>query len=236
MGILSGSFVIDSGGPASPGSATKLTIATTGVMTLSSATASTSTSTGALVLSGASAGLGMLGNLWVGGTGNFAGQTTFQAQANWSSGSTTAYIGIVGGGQETLHVGNNNSNLRTVNITSAQNTGTSASTAFLVTGGTNAGTDLITVLHSGNTAFSSTTEATTGGVGSLTTAGGIYATKKIIGGSTISSAGPTGGNGAAEIQFGTLRTGVALAASTTTGWQINVGGTLVTLAVLSTNP
>jgi len=50
-------------------------------------------------------------------------------------------------------------------------------------------TSRLTINASGDTALSSTTEATTGGAGSLTTAGGIYAAKKIITASTITALG-----------------------------------------------
>lgn len=80
-----------------------------------------------------------------------------------------------------------------------------------------------------------TTEATTGGAGSFTTGGGIYAAAKVISGSSFTSGAPSGGTAAAW-KMGAHRTGIALAVSTTDGVQLDVGGTLYTLATLTTNP
>jgi hypothetical protein len=82
---------------------------------------------------------------------------------------------------------------------------------------------------------SSTLDAYSTSVGSITTLGGIYATKQIVCGSTISTGqGPMASIG--QWNFGPVRTSTGLAASTTTGLQVAVGGVLYTLAVLSTNP
>lgn len=62
------------------------------------------------------------------------------------------------------------------------------------------------------------------------TAGNVTAAGSFTGGA------PTGGNGAAAWKPGTVRTSTGLAVSTTSGVQLDVGGTLVTLAVLTTNP
>lgn len=59
----------------------------TGVLTLAGTTQSTSTSTGQAIIAG---GMGLAKNLWVGGTGNFAGAVTLQ--------STLALGGTVSGG------------------------------------------------------------------------------------------------------------------------------------------
>ncbi len=70
------------------------------------------------------------------------------------------------------------------NLTSV---GTSHDFRLYNNGGTNR-YDLTVAYATGDTALTSTTEATTGGAGSLTTAGGIYAAKKIIGAGTIRAA------------------------------------------------
>lgn len=59
----------------------------TGVLTLAGTTQSTSTSTGQAIIAG---GMGLAKNLWVGGTGNFAGAVTLQ--------STLTLGGTVSGG------------------------------------------------------------------------------------------------------------------------------------------
>jgi hypothetical protein len=63
----------------------------------------------------------------------------------------------------------------------------------------------VTVASTGEVAVSSTTDATTGGAGSLTTAGGIYAAKKIISATDISAAS-FGATSAGTGAFTTLST------------------------------
>ncbi len=72
-----------------------------------------------------------------------------------------------------------------------------------------------------------------GTVFAMTIAAGATPTTT-LGGAITTAAGTTAAAGAWKL--GALRTGVALAASTTQGIQLDVGGTLYTLAVLSTNP
>lgn len=52
---------------------------------------------------------------------------------------------------------------------------------------------------------------------------------------SVTTGAPTSGS-AGAIKFGATVSGVALAASTTTGWRVNVGGSDITVAVLTTNP
>ena len=86
----------------------------------------------------------------------------------------------------------------------------------------------------------SAASAITGGIvisttlGTAATSVGIGGGNINLGGSITTGAGVT--NAAGTWKLGALRTGTALVISTTQGIQIDVGGTLYTLAVLSTNP
>lgn len=54
--------------------------------------------------------------------------------------------------------------------------------------------------------------------------------------STLKTGTPNTGAGAGLWKLGVARTSTGLVPSTTTGLQVDIGGTLYTLAVLSTNP
>lgn len=98
---------------------------------------------------------------------------------------------------------------------------TDGSTGQLAAVGTDIYLDFTTTLH---------LRKLTGGtieVASLAAAGLTVA-------GSVTTADPT--NGAGAWLFGKVRTGVALAPSTTSGLQVKVDGTLYTLAVLTTNP
>ncbi len=69
----------------------------TGVLTLAGTTQSTSTSTGQAIISG---GMGLAKNLWVGGTGNFAGAVTLQAALTY--GGVTLSNAVTGTGNMVL--------------------------------------------------------------------------------------------------------------------------------------
>jgi hypothetical protein len=77
----------------------------------------------------------------------------------------------------------------------------------------------------GDAFFASTTDATTGGAGSLSTAGGIYAAKQIIGATGILSFSPTAGIGYTTGAGGT----VTQATSRTTGVTLNQVSGAITL-------
>lgn len=187
-------------------------------------TASTTTTTGSLINAG---GFGNAGNLWVGGTGNFAGQvvggggintTLYYHQFAGSFTSTGNPIGLFV--NPTLTPGGATSNNYTFAAQGTLNkptgVGAVAATAWFIqptigAGGGGSFTDAATVyindapsggvtnsaliVASGISRFRDTTEATTGGAGSLTTAGGIYVAKAIISGSTTASTSATTGSG-----------------------------------------
>ena len=69
----------------------------TGVLTLAGTTQSTSTTTGQAIISG---GMGLAKNLWVGGTGNFAGAVTLQAALTY--GGVTLSNAVTGTGNMVL--------------------------------------------------------------------------------------------------------------------------------------
>ncbi len=91
------------------------------------------------------------------------------------------------------------------------------------------------ILGSGGSAPSNTTSGSNIFTAGIATSGPGYFGGVLVAAS-LQGGAPAGGNGAAAWKPGTIRTGVALTPSTTTGVQLDVGGTLVTLAVLSTNP
>ena len=82
---------------------------------------------------------------------------------------------------------------------------------------------------------SSTIDAYGSSTGSIVSAGGINAAKQIIAGTSIST-----GQGAmastSQWLIGPKRTSTGLSVSTTSGVQVVIDGTLLTLAVLTTNP
>lgn len=151
----------------------------TGAVTLASTTASTSTTTGSLVTAG---GLGVAGAGWFGGTvhsGSAANAFTVDTNnvtgLNMKSVSSTVGMGLNASDQLVFNFGGIYP----------------AAYQFY----TSVGTGLSVAPSTVNVGY--TTEATTGGAGSLTTAGGIYAAKKIIAntelvaGTTLTTAGGT---------------------------------------------
>jgi hypothetical protein len=87
----------------------------------------------------------------------------------------------------------------------------------------------------GGLSVGSTTASTTYGTGCAIFAGGVGISGNIVTNGSIKTAAPAGGVAAAW-KTGAVRSGVALVASTTAGIQIDVGGVLYTLAILTTNP
>lgn len=69
-----------------------------------------------------------------------------------------------------------------------------------------------------------------------TGAGVLTVTGSFLTAGSITTGTPAGGAGAAAWKVGQVRTSTALIVSTTTGVQLDVGGMLVTLATLTTNP
>lgn len=80
-----------------------------------------------------------------------------------------------------------------------------------------------------------TTEATTGGAGSLVAAGGIYATKKIITASSLTTGAPNGGT-AGVWKLGSVVTGVTSTFVTTNYVELDIGGTLYKLGTVTSVP
>jgi hypothetical protein len=163
----------------------------TGAATFAATTSGTSTTAAAVLAKS----LGLTENLWVGGTLNVAGATTIGGTGTEISGA--GYLRATSGFAKT------DTTLRNIAAFSTNEAaGSSYKLLVSVTGNATAASrifDLQTsnegVSNSGvlrlqnlggsttvNGIFTSTdtTEATTGGAGSLTTAGGIYAAKKII--------------------------------------------------------
>ena len=150
------------------GGSNALSIApTTKNVSIASTTASTSSATGALTVGG---GLG------VAGAGYFGGQV---AASHSSSGSAnSAFTNTHAGGYGLLSRGGS----------------TAGTTQYVARFADYNNADALTV-YSDKVAVAATTEATTAGAGSLTTAGGIYAAKQIISGSNHISNYVTAANG-----------------------------------------
>ncbi len=167
----------------------------TGNTSFTSATSGTSTTAAAIL----GKSMGLTENLWVGGTGNFAGDVTVSAGNLWVQNNGT--VGSQASGSSSIAFG--------------------GSSMFFKSGSTN-----VASIQSATT-FSvlSTTEATTGGAGSLTTAGGIYAAKQIIGATGILSFSPTAGIGYATGAGGA----VTQITSRTTGVTLNKVSGAITL-------
>lgn len=202
---------------------TKKGILTASALDFSSITTSGISTTVAALLAKSA---GFTENVYVGGTGNFAGAVNITSNSltvNSGSGTQTFTLGdgtltkasgsgfILG---SALKPASSNDNANDLGALGAQ-----WRTIYLGTSLINAGT----------------TEATTGGAGSLTTAGGIYATKKIISGSSFQGGTPSGGTSAAWIP-GTVVTGVTATMVTTNYIQLDVGGTLYKLATVTSVP
>lgn len=227
-----------------------------GTLSIAATTPSTVTTNGSLVNAG---GFGNAGAGFFGGNvtaPNFVFNATTSVSASANKGALGVASGVVSmwsWGPDASTTGTFDFETRSSNGSLGSSAGTLGDSGLTIAAITNAvssssgsvvvGTGLATVkvgigggnIFAGGTINAgSTTEATTGGAGSLITAGGIYAAKKLITASTLSTADPTNGIGA--WMLGTVRTGVALAPSTTSGLQVKVDGTLYTLAVLSTNP
>jgi len=195
---LNASYGIDFWGLAASTWTKRATISNTGAFSTTDTTASTSMTTGSATFGG---GIGVTGAAWVGGTGNFAGIVTAQtgitipAVANGSTLISTSGTGYASYQQLFSQQNAANSDAMSLGQTGAAYAGPLASvgnsqvyiysparlTIARGAGATNG-------FHFDSTAFTvtPTTDATTGGAGSITTAGGIYATKKIIAGTSYS--------------------------------------------------
>jgi hypothetical protein len=156
----------------------------TGVVTVAPTTASTSTTTGSLINAG---GFGNAGAFYNGGNVSALGTShtfgpSFSAVA-WGTGGDLNVNGTTGGLVGVYYNGTAKGYLL-ANSASLQLQGHSSTQLNLQTSGGN-----VSVGNTGTVITANgTTEATTGGAGSLTTAGGIYAAKKIITASTVTTA------------------------------------------------
>lgn len=162
-----------------------------GVVLVAGNVASISTTTGAFTDAG---GAGFVGNVFAGGLNAVTSRSTMglsgSAQTAIESnetlqlyGSSTSYLRVQGSTTTTGIFGADSSG-------PAVFVGSYTNTPFALRQNNVA---RVTIgATTGDTAFSSTTDATTGGAGSVNTAGGIYAAKQIISGTTITAAG-TGG-------------------------------------------
>lgn len=175
--------------------------------TFSAGTASTSTITGTVILSGS-------GGLGVGGAGFFGTGITTNAGGIYAYGASSTFDALA-------HSTDMVMTLRTLNAASASTRGLITNKAltgvmeFSSDAGGNGSargfdfktltTSRLTINASGDTALSSTTEATTAGAGSLTTAGGIYAAKNIVTAQTIIG-GVQSLSGAGAVNVTTLTT------------------------------
>lgn len=149
-------------------------------------TAATSTTTGALQVAG---GVGVDGAAYIGGQLNALGTGAHVMRGYLFFNTSVAYPGGLGADGQARLYGNS--------VTGATLYGQGSNADFTLL--TKSGNTVMEVpTGSRNVALASTTEATTGGAGSLTTAGGIYAAKKVVamGGvvvdKTITTAGTTG--------------------------------------------
>lgn len=142
-------------------------------------TASSTTTTGALTVAG---GAGIAGAVYVGSSANVNGTIQVTATTTPSSGSG---LEIQGGSAPVLFAYNRTgaAYLPMENYALSFNWRIGATTKMTLSA------------SAGDLALASTTEATTGGAGSLTTAGGIYAAKAIVSASTTAATSTTTGSG-----------------------------------------
>lgn len=170
------------------------------------------------------------GSSYIGAALNVGGLTRL-GNATWTAAA-------LGAGE--LVLGNGTTDTPGIHFYTANNTNigidNSAGTLRFVSNLDESGGAVVTTMtNAGVWTVSATTEATTGGAGSIVTSGGIYAAKKVISASSYTSGAPTAGSAGAW-KFGANQTGVALTVSATNGLRVNVDGTDYTLAVLTTNP
>jgi fibronectin-binding autotransporter adhesin len=146
-----------------------------GQVIMISGTSSTSTVTGALVVTG---GAGISQNLFVGGTGNFAGIGNFTSGTG-STNTTTGALKVTGGVgiTENLFVGG------TVSCTSGTGSSSTTTGSLIVTGGIGVSQN---AFIGGNVAITSTTDS---GVlsGALSVSGGAYIAKTLFVGDSFGS-------------------------------------------------
>lgn len=206
---------------------------TSGSFSLASTTASTSTTTGSLVNAG---GFGNAGKAYF---GDFVNIRTSTAQSGLDIGATTA-------NQASIY-------LRSTNVGSVDwRIFRNASDGLGIEQNGNAA--LTFASSTRDASFGSTTEATTGGAGSLTTAGGIYAAKKIVSATGIQTGGANStavrfiASASASIDFINIATGTSTESPITVtgatqgdpvalgitsgGWN---GGTVITAYVSAAN-
>lgn len=181
-------------------------------------TAATSTTSGALQVG---SNIGLSGN--AGGLSYFGGDIVITTASN-----NNIFLNATGTNVNRF-VAFTKSGLNRINVgTTGNEAGTNTGSNFIVVGYDDAGSLLGTWLQitraAGNTSLASTTEATTGGAGSFTTPGGIYAAKKIVSATDITAVG--------ALAIGNT-VGAAIAVASTHKVTILIGG--VTYYLLATN-
>lgn len=198
----------------------------TGVATFGSTTSGTSTTNAALLAASA----GFTGALWVGGSGNFAGAVTQSASSDAIFEATTSGA----------------SNYSYANFS---NTGASGKRYQVGVGGHTAATPYrdnfyidvvsgtgIATFNTTTVAILPTTEATTGGVASLTTAGGSYTAKTNVskhfsgyGTAPTGAVGTGAGTSPGSVTFDASANDAAGTVSITTGTLPTAAGTVMTV-------
>lgn len=245
-----------SAGPTLTGTTIAATITASGVISTSDATASSSTTTGSGVFGG---GVGIAGRLNVGARSSITDLATGNAALDLygltnggsslrisnSAADVTSKSSKIGTRPYTiaqsdvfmigLDTANTSNTLYLGGSTSTHQTVTSIEFYTAAAVNTATGTRAGLITNAGVLTWNTATEATTGGAGSITTAGGIYATKKFITASTLTTGAPNGGT-AAEWKFGTVVTGVTSTFVSTNYIQIDVAGTLYKLATVTSIP
>ena len=165
---------------------TALTLGTSTPLSVTNTTASTSTTTGALTVAG---GVGVAGALWSGGdnyitrSAGTSGVVQFGIYNGSETGTATTLLQAVGraGTNAFGEVGAGGSGDRTNIIAFTSGDSRIGTTnAFALKLYTNSISRLSVGASTGDVALTSATEATTAGAGSVTTAGGIYATKRVV--------------------------------------------------------
>lgn len=219
----------------------RMSIAANGTVAMTANITSSSTVTGTLVVTG---GIGATNNIY--GAGGVFGAVSTAYVTVGNNGATTAvtytrsssntYTGLVAAGGILSGSADNDFifNNRAGPIVLSADSGFTRLDAVITTAGNLVlGSKTETGLTgAAGLRVTSATEATTGGAGSVIALGGIYATKKIISGDSVTTGAPTTGTAAAW-KLGTVVTGqIGLTVVATQYIQLDVAGTLYRLATV----